>query len=401
VPGAVKFGPGFEIKTNDNEFFLQFHNLTQIDYRGYQQGGQTPVHDTFGIPRQWFMFSGRITKPWGYFVSLQNGLDTVSMLDVFIDVNYDPRLQLRIGRYKTPFTYEFLVEPIQGLITFERSLFFNNFGLNRDNGVMAYGRLFESKLDYALAIQNGTRNGFIDANDAKDFAGFVNYKPFADEQNTLFENFNIGGSVLTGNENNLPIPQVLRTAIATTSNQTIGVPFLNFNNNVRESGNRTLWDLHAAWYYKQLALIGEWGSGFQDYALANSPGSRTSLPIQSYYVQAGYFLTGEERSSVGIVKPLHPFDLRPGQRGWGAWELTARYNYLEIGSEVFSRGFADPNLWANRVSMTDIGFNWHLTQYLKFYFDWQHADFNNPVLFAPGRRMSTSDMFIARFQLYF
>ena len=52
VPGRVKFGPGFEIKSADEEFFLQFHDLTQADYRrGYQQGGQTPVHDTFAIPR--------------------------------------------------------------------------------------------------------------------------------------------------------------------------------------------------------------------------------------------------------------------------------------------------------------------------------------------------------------
>src|SRR5262249_6413422 len=125
VPGAVKFGPGFEIKTNDDEFFLQFHNLTQFEYRGYLQSGQNPVHDSFLFPGQWWIFSGRITKPWGSFLSLANGFDTITLLDVFIDVNYDPRLQLRIGRYKTAFTYEFLVEPVQGLIIPERSLFFN------------------------------------------------------------------------------------------------------------------------------------------------------------------------------------------------------------------------------------------------------------------------------------
>src|SRR5262249_43834184 len=56
VPGSVKFGPGFEIRTNDDEFFLQFHNLTQFEYRGYAQSGQNPVKDTFSFPRQWFMF---------------------------------------------------------------------------------------------------------------------------------------------------------------------------------------------------------------------------------------------------------------------------------------------------------------------------------------------------------
>ena len=74
----MKFGPGFEIKTDDEEFFFQFHNLTQFDYRGYQQGGQSPVHDTFAVPRQWFMFSGRITRPVGYFVSVAQGASTPS-----------------------------------------------------------------------------------------------------------------------------------------------------------------------------------------------------------------------------------------------------------------------------------------------------------------------------------
>ena len=66
---------------------------------------------------------------------------------------------MRAGRFKTPFTYEFFVEPVQGLLSPERSVFFNNFGQNRDLGVMAFGRLFDKKLDYAVGIFNGTRNG--------------------------------------------------------------------------------------------------------------------------------------------------------------------------------------------------------------------------------------------------
>src|SRR5271157_157846 len=150
--GNVRFGPGFEIRTDDDEFILQFHNLTQFEYRGYQQYGQESVHDSFLIPRQWWIFSGRITKPIGHFLSFANGFDTFSLLDVFLDFQFDPKLVVRAGRFKTPFTYEFLVEPINGLIVPERSLFFNNFGLNRDLGVMGYGRLFYNTLDYAAGI---------------------------------------------------------------------------------------------------------------------------------------------------------------------------------------------------------------------------------------------------------
>ena len=214
-PGNVKFGPGFEIRSNDDEFILQFHNLTQFEYRGYEQGGQNPVHDTFDFPRQWFMFSGRISKPIGYFVSIANGFDAFTILDVFLDFSWDPRLQLRAGRFKTPFTYEFFVEPVQGLLSPERSVFFNNFGQNRDLGVMAFGRLFDKKLDYAVGIFNGARNALVDLNDAKSVSAFLNWKPFGDEEETLLENFNIGGSVFAGHQNNIPIPQTLRTVVPT------------------------------------------------------------------------------------------------------------------------------------------------------------------------------------------
>ncbi len=109
--------PGFEIKSTDDEYFFQFHNLSQFDYRGYLQGGQDPTHSTFAIPPVVHVQRSDHLGPMATSSSLQNGLDTVLLLDAFLDIDYDPRLQLRIGRYKTPFTYEFYVEPVQGLMT--------------------------------------------------------------------------------------------------------------------------------------------------------------------------------------------------------------------------------------------------------------------------------------------
>jgi phosphate-selective porin OprO and OprP len=58
------------------------------------------------------------------------------------------------------------------LITPERSLFFNNFGQNRDVGFMPYGQLFDtdngvSRVQYAAGIFNGNRNGFTAKQDGK------------------------------------------------------------------------------------------------------------------------------------------------------------------------------------------------------------------------------------------
>jgi phosphate-selective porin OprO/OprP len=401
VPLTATFGPGFELKSADDEYQFQFHDLFQLDGRFYEQGGQTPVHDTFGIPRQWFIFSGRLTKPIEYYAALAQGFDTLNVLDLFANIHYDDRLQLKIGRFFVPFTYELYAVPIQALITPERSLFFNNFGLNRDPGVMAWGTVARKRVDYAVGIFNGPRNAFLDTNDAKDVVAYLNARPFGAAGIPALEYLNIGGSVDFGNQLNAPSPATLRTLVPAPGNATVGVPFLAWNPDVREAGDRALWSLHVAYYYRHLSFIGEWESGFQDYAHAGTPTNRIHLPIQSGYVEAGDFLTGETVASRGLVKPLRDFDLRPGRRGPGAWEAVVRYNVLDLGDRVFTAGLADPNLWTDRLATVDVGFNWYWTQFVKLSLFWEHAEFSDPVLYRPGARQRTSDLFLVRFQIRF
>ena len=65
-------------------------------------------------------------------------------------------------------------------------------------------------------------------------------------------------------------------------------------------------------------------------------------------------------------------------------EVFARYSTLDLGRNIFTAGFADPNLWTNHVWATDIGLNWYLNYYTQIYLDWQHAEFGNPVTVAPA-----------------
>ena len=96
-----------------------------------------------------------------------------------------------------------------------------------------------------------------------------------------------------------------------------------------------------------------------------------------------YLLTGETRSQVGVVKPHHPFTLRKGEYGLGAWEVFARYDYIDIGSSIYEYGLASTTGNANRVWQTDIGVNWWMTQYVKMVFTWHHDEFNNAVTYRP------------------
>jgi phosphate-selective porin OprO/OprP len=49
--------------------------------------------------------------------------------------------------------------------------------------------------------------------------------------------------------------------------------------------------------------------------------------------------------------------------------------------------------------MTDVGLTWHMTQHVKMFFGWNHAEFNNPVTYATGKSQTTSNIEWRRFQL--
>ena len=78
-----------------------------------------------------------------------------------------------------------------------------------------------------------------------------------------------------------------------------------------------------------------------------------------------------------------------------------RYSTLNFGKEVFTAGFADPNLYSNTAWATDVGFNWYLNFYTKLYMDWQHSEFGSPVVIGPNHFGPTRDLFWVRFQLFF
>lgn len=401
IPLKTSFANGFQLKSKNGKFVMEFHDLTQIDGRFYTPQNMTNVHDTFAIPRQWFIFNGKLSDPIEYYVAFAEGFDNLNVLDAFVNFKYDERFQVKVGRYKTPFTYEFYALPINGLINPERSLFFNNFGINRDLGVMLWGKWFDKRVDYAVGGFNGTRNGFLDANNAKDVMGYVSFRPWINDKCSSLENFAFGGSLDYGNQFSKPIPQTFRTSVATTGNQIIGVPFLALNNDVLEVGSRQLYSLHAAWYYNHLSLVSEWQSGFQNYALNSDPNNDFKIPIQSWYIQSGYFLTGEKVTGRGIVAPLRPFDLKKGQRGYGAWELALRYNYLNVGRDIFNNGLADQNIWTNEVSTVCVGANWYLNRFIKVALEWEHIEFGNDVMLGPQDVTTNANLFLGRMQLFF
>ncbi len=341
---------------------------------------------------------------------INRGYGSLDLLDAFITLRLaDNALRLRVGRMKTPYLYEYFSIAEGDLIAPERSIFASNFALNRQIGFMFLGELFKDRLSYAAGLFNGPRRSFQDLNSAKDIIGNITYRPFLhSERFKALKYLNIGGSWDVGyQDNNPPQPVYFETANDQTPNNatSLSPTFLHLNNNVIELGERVQWGAHAVWYYKSFFLLAEYGGARAGYGLVNN---NNSVPIDfsGYNVTASYFITGEQVTRrVNMVQPIRDFNfnfLKPGEKfSPGAVELYTRYSTMDIGRNIFTGGFADPNLWTNHVWATDIGLNWYLNFYTRIYLDWQHAGYGNEVNVAPGKFASTTDIYWLRFQVFF
>lgn len=403
IPGP--FAKGFIWETKDGEVQLQIHNETQFDIRAYEQPHSEPTNQVgYYIPRARLYFNGHLTKPIEYTVSINKGLGAFDLLDAYLNFNYDPRFQFRVGRYRTPFTYEWYALANQFMMTPERSVWEINYGYNRNSAAMLHGEIFKESAEYAIAIASGPRNSYFDTNAAKDLVSYLNVRPFMNSsQFPALKFFNVGASTAYGIQNQPPIPRDFRTSgnAADNAGTLEAVPtFLRLFDNVVERGSRWLNSLHTAYYYKQLSVIAAWDYGYHTYCFDDQPG-KFRLPTWGYNVGFGYFLTGEEIERRNVVTPKRPFDLRKGKRGCGAWEIQSRYSDFAVSSSVFTDGLADPAIWTNSARVVDVGVNWYLNQYVKLYFDWQHSEFGSPVPYRPGAFQRNSDLFWTRFQIYF
>ncbi len=109
------------------------------------------------------------------------------------------------------------------------------------------------------------------------------------------------------------------------------------------------------------------------------------------YMYASYFLTGENRiyerfgqhgAQFGRNVPHSNFCLVPGCHSPGAWEVKARWSYLDLGE--FNRG---------QYNDFTLGMNWYWTERIRILFDWIHPFTSAQTTFGE----TESDLLATRF----
>lgn len=247
---------------------------------------------------------------------------------------------------------------------------------------------------YLVHVGAGYTLGYLGANDA---AGSASNRPFY-QSRTSPEFGTLGNSEL---------PQGFGNAVN-------GNP--SFVDTGRfEANHFNLWGVEAMTQWGAWSVTGEYMA-----TLVASPYG--DVFYDGGYLQAAYHLTGEHRiydKKTGTLGKLVPFtDFIPlkkdGIAGWGAWEVGARWSYLDLRNPDFLNGhFFNSGTGqytgllnaqgGGQLNDATLGITWFLNTHTKLQVNWIHAmlDSQNSRAGGPNGGFSTANLFVGRAQVDF
>jgi phosphate-selective porin OprO/OprP len=117
-----------------------------------------------------------------------------------------------------------------------------------------------------------------------------------------------------------------------------------------------------------------------------------SATFDGEYGEVSWTVTGENRKYMKAsgaysgITPAHPFSLEDGE--WGAWELAARYSYIDL-TDNFVVGtpltLQPDAVNGGKQGIFTAGVNWYPNSYMRFMINYVHADFDKVSVAASGK----------------
>ena len=306
------------------------------------------------------------------------GTGRPTFTDVYWGISELPYVNnVRAGHYKEPFSLEELTS--SNYISFmERSLP-NAFAPARNWGVSTFDYFEGEWGTWALgAFRPGTDDFGDDIGDAGEWAatGRLTATPWYDEPSEGRYMLHIGGAA-SHRDADAVSPVLGNGAVRFSNTPEIrmredgqgSVPAF-VDTGVIPANDFQLYGAEVAWVYGPLSVQAEYITSNVDPAAGGS-----DLEFTGGYLYASYFLTGEHRNynrKIGsfdrqrVYEPFFCVCTDHGIcKGHGAWEILARWSYLDLNDGAVAGGYLDDNT---------IGLNWYLNSYMRLMFNWIHAD---------------------------
>jgi phosphate-selective porin OprO/OprP len=382
IPVVKASDKGLQVESKDGAYKFRLGGLLQVDNRTYIDGGDggasDPLDDTFALRRVRPRLRGTLWEKLDFDFQPEFA-GTVRILDAYGDwkILEDESLRFRFGQFKTPVGLERL-QSASNVLFIERGLP-TNLVPTRDIGLQLHGKAYDGVFTYGLGVFNGVNDGYdargnLDTNDGYDIDGRLVVAPFKKTDIDFLQGLSIGVAGSWGTETG---------AVSNSSSDGRRIqyvsagqnPFFRINDagGTTFDGDRIRYNPQLTYYYGPFGLLSEYTVTQQEFARG---GKQQTLINQAFTAQASYVLTGEDASYEG-VKPAHPFSF--GDGGWGAWELAARYGFLDVDSAAFDGDPATRLATVGSVSGANawaVGLNWYLNTNFKFQLNFEQTYYN-------------------------
>jgi phosphate-selective porin OprO/OprP len=365
---------GFIASSADSNFVFRLDGVIQVDSRTFFNDSAIKSNDGFLLRRVRPIFQGTLYRDFDFkFTPDFAPSSGPTIFDAYGNYRYEPWLQLRTGKFKTPEGLEQLQEDVN--ISFNERSLATDLVPNRDVGLQLWGDIAGGVLSYAAGIFNGVGDEQNSSNAAfeneVEFAGRVFTQPFKNSDITALQGLGVGvaGTSENGTSGTKDLPNTTGGTLPgyTTDGQQ---QFFAYNATTVANGEHWRLSPQGYYYYGPLSLLGEYA--VSDQGVRNTT-TRTEANLHNtaWEVSGGWVLTGENASFNGVT-PLHPFDPHNGQ--WGAFQVVARYAELNIDDAAFN-GFANRTTSASAAQAWSTGLNWYLNKNIRLNASFSHTTF--------------------------
>jgi phosphate-selective porin OprO/OprP len=369
---------GFKLDRNDGAFKFKFGGRINTDAAFiWEQDGLEDDFDALGLDpkhgsgvefrRARLFFSGTVHERIFFKAQYEfanTGDGKTDLKSLYLGMNkLGPVRDVRGGHFKEPFMLQEMTSSKN--ITFMERGLNNVFYPGRNVGFMATGSPLEKKLQWQVGIFRNTNDQGFDfaewGESQFDVAARLAGTPLYADEGKKVLHLGLGyihqfrdGKTETLRYRQRPEVHLAQRWVDTQDFAANDSDILNFE---------------FAQVWGPLSLQSE----FTYTWVEGGPGIKDS-ELWGHYVQASWFITGEHRpyqlgkGSFGRVKPKNNFN--PSTGDWGAWEVAARYSYLDLNDRDLSGG----KLWDLTV-----GVNWYLYPNLRLMFNYIHADVDDRV----------------------
>jgi hypothetical protein len=371
-------GEHFFIRSADGQFSISPYGYVETAYRAYKGDG-APA-DTFILRRARFGFQGNYGSHFDFALLTDAAATTGSVVrDVYLNVRIRPEFQFQAGQFKTPFAQE-AGTGATNLDFVERGftamLYPSAASAFRSPGIAFHGDIEGGVMQWWLGAFNGKGYAIANTTNQAEIIGRLRFYPWRRTKSTWFKDFAFGGSIDRARSRGLSRDQSFSGNLPDQA--------YNFFPQFAINGPIQRYNGEFTYLKSAFGLRGEFD---QLNMSRNNVGSEQagglgflSLPsiiAKAYNIQATYLLTGEKRPENGTPRVRHPMfgpDTPGGKgRGWGAWELAARYmaihgnepeaNFLDYYTPGFVPGF---DYHTDEIT---VGLNWYPNYWVKYQVD--------------------------------